>query len=139
MTSADRQRLLHRASDAVQRAIPGVIAVYAYGSVARGDDHPDSDIDLGVLLTPDCKLDNILATLASVQDELGRDVDIVDLRRCGNVLRKEVLSDGTLLYAADEAAALAWEAEALSEYAAHRLEIRDILKQFAADGIGYAR
>jgi predicted nucleotidyltransferase len=139
MTSAERQQLLNRAAEAIQRAIPDVIAVYAYGSIARGDDHPDSDIDIGVLLTPGRKLDNVLTTLVSVQDEVGRNVDLVDLRRCGNVLRKEVLSGGILLYTTDKAATLAWEAEALSEYAAHRMEIRDILKQFAADGIGYAQ
>jgi predicted nucleotidyltransferase len=139
MTLLDQQRLFDAARKVILRAEPDVLAVYAYGSIVRGDSRSDSDLDIGIVLPPGRKLDNFLALLADMQEAVGRDADIVDLRRSGNVLRKEILAEGELLYSADAALTLAWEAEALSEYAAHRLEIRDILKQFAADGIGYAR
>lgn len=135
----EQQRIFEAARTTILRAVPDVLAVYAYGSIARGDSHPNSDLDIGVVLPPGRKLDNILGLLADVREAVGRDVDIADLRRSGNVLRKEILTEGKLLYTANAAITLAWEAEALSEYAAHRIEIRDILKQFAADGVGYAR
>ena len=34
----------------VARAIPGIVAVYLFGSVAEGREHTESDVDLGVLL-----------------------------------------------------------------------------------------
>jgi hypothetical protein len=48
-----------------------------------------------------------------------------------------VLAGGKTLFESNPEAVLAWEASAMSRYARHREEIRDILSQFERTGIGY--
>jgi len=65
-------------------------------------------------------------------------VDLVDLRRASDVLRREVLESGRLLYAVDPQALLEWEAGALTRHEHYREEVRDLLADFDKDGVGYA-
>jgi hypothetical protein len=70
--------------------------------------------------------------------ELGRDVDLVDLRQAGDVLRMQVLQDGVILYNARPGEVLAWEAGAMTRYGHYRREVSDLVKDFRKTGIGYA-
>jgi predicted nucleotidyltransferase len=60
----------------------GVIALWVFGSVARGDATPDSDIDLLIDFAPEAKPS--LLTLSGLQldlaDALGRPVDLAERR-----------------------------------------------------------
>ena len=134
-----RQLLLDRVRDVVVAQIPAALAIYVYGSAARGDERPGSDLDIAVLLPPEAHIPNLLETIGAIATELQREVNLVDLRRVGNILRKEVLVDGLLAFAKDPAALLGWEAEAMSEYAEHRYRIRDILRQVTETGIAYGK
>jgi len=49
MQDSDRQRPFGVAREVIGRALPQAWAAYVYGSVARGDDWPDSDLDVAVL------------------------------------------------------------------------------------------
>jgi len=53
------------------------------------------------------------------------------------MLRKEVLTHGLTLYAANPERVLVWEASAMTEYAEHRMRIRDLLEDFQHSGYGY--
>jgi len=123
----------------IRQFLPSVLAIYVYGSMARGDDHPASDIDLGVLLPHSERIPNLLLLCGTLCEDLRREVNVVDLRRVGNILRKEVLTDGIVLYAKDPDLLLGWEAEAMSEYAEHAVRTKDIVQQIAETGVGYAR
>lgn len=118
-------------------ALPDLWAIYLHGSVSTGTATPNSDLDLALLTAPGMQLGNTLSLRAMLARTVGREVDIADLRRAGNVLRKEVLAHGELLYAADPARVLAWEGAALSEYADHQQRIRALLEDFKRTGIGY--
>jgi uncharacterized protein len=138
MLDDERQRVLAAARETLLEHLPDAVAIYAYGSFARGDDWPQSDIDLAVLLPPGRAIPDVLGTIAILSAQTKRDIDLIDLRRVGSVLIGEVLRSGQLLYAADPDTLLAWEASAMSRYAHHREEIRDILADFQKSGIGYA-
>jgi DNA polymerase sigma len=56
MFDADRQHTIDTARDALLTTFPDAWAIYVYGSFARGDDLPSSDIDLAILLAPDAKI-----------------------------------------------------------------------------------
>jgi predicted nucleotidyltransferase len=139
MTEADRQRILTAARDTLLAALPDVWAIYVYGSFARGDQWPSSDVDLAVLLPADRQIEDLLGLMSEISSRTQRDVDLVDLRKVGDVLRGEVLEDGRTLFISQPDAVLAWEASAMSRYARHREETRDILEDFRTTGIGYGR
>jgi predicted nucleotidyltransferase len=139
MTEADRQRILTAARDTLLAVLPDVWAIYVYGSFARGDEWPNSDVDLAVLLPADRQIEDLLGLMSEVSLRTQRDVDLVDLRKVGDVLRREVFEDGRTLFISQPDAVLAWEASAMSRYARHREETRDILEDFRRTGIGYGR
>jgi predicted nucleotidyltransferase len=137
MSQAEREQVLGEARDALLTALPDAWAIYAFGSFARAEDWPGSDLDLAVLLPPARRIQDLLGVISAVSASVHRDVDVVDLRRASDVLRREVLMDGQTLYVSEPDQALAWEAAAMSRYARHREEIRDILEDFRRTGVGY--
>lgn len=106
-----------RIREAVLRLLPGIEALYLFGSRARGDARPDSDLDLAVLdiapLDPLRRFE-IRRELSVLLD---CDVDLVDLHAASSVLRSEVISGGRVLYSRSAEATLAFEARVLGEYA----------------------
>ena len=121
----------------VSDRIPGLVAVYLFGSRAREDARPDSDIDLAVLTLGNLdpverwKLQEDLAARAH------QNVDLVDLRRASTVMRVQVLRDGRLLADVQPSVRASFEAIALSAYARLNEERREILNDIAARGRVY--
>ena len=117
--------------------LPRVAAVYLFGSQARDDAGPGSDIDLAVLTLGNLdpvdrwKLQEDLAAQAH------QNVDLVDLRRASTVMRVQVLRDGRLLADVQPSVRASFEATALSAYAHLNEERREILKDIAARGCVY--
>lgn len=79
----------------------GVASLELFGSLARGDQRPDSDVDLLYVLKPGARLG---LRLFDLEDELaglfGRRVDLVSRRAINRYLRENVLADAQPLYAA---------------------------------------
>jgi predicted nucleotidyltransferase len=74
-----------------------------FGSVARGDSRPDSDVDLLVTFEPNASWSSL--DLVDMRDELtrlfGRPVDLVEERAVRNPYRRaSMLRDKSVLYAA---------------------------------------
>jgi predicted nucleotidyltransferase len=139
MSDTDRQRILDTARDAVLAVFPSAWAIYVYGSFARGDHSPRSDIDLALLLPPGEKIADLLSIVSDVSTRADREVDLVDLRKVNDVLRREVLAEGQTLYVAEPDRVLEWEGTAMSRYQRYREEVSDLLKEFQKTGIGYRR
>lgn len=135
----EHERILGHARDTLLAAMPGAWAIYAYGSFASGEEWPQSDVDLAVLLPPGQTIPDLLGTSAAVAACVGRNVDLVDLRQAGDVLRSEVLAKGRVVYTAKPDLVLDWEASAMSRYARHREEVRELLEDFRRTGVGYGR
>jgi predicted nucleotidyltransferase len=91
-----REHLLPHAAELHAR---GIHQLYAYGSVARGEDRPDSDLDLFAELTPEARWS--IVTLASVADRLrevlGRPVDFSDLETLRPAIRERAGRDAVPL------------------------------------------
>ncbi len=98
-----------------------VLEAYLFGSQARGDAQPHSDVDVAVYLDPAAPdrtafgLDAEIA--ADLMRALGRsDVEVVLLNRADPVLYHRVLRDGVRLCSRDLAKTTAREGRALSRY-----------------------
>ncbi len=79
----------------------GIAELAVFGSIARGDAGPDSDVDLVYVLAPGARLG---FGIDDLEDELaglfGRDVDLVAKKAVHPLLRNEVDELTTTLYAA---------------------------------------
>jgi len=80
----------------------GVRELSVFGSVARGEDRPNSDIDLLVEFLPEAEpglLDHagLMLDLAAL---LGRKVDLVSKNALKPLIRDSVIQDSRRLYAA---------------------------------------
>ncbi len=73
-----------------------------FGSAARGELRPESDIDLLVEFLPEAEV-SLLEHFAAEREFsklLGRKVDLVSKRALRDALKEEVLSQAQLIYAA---------------------------------------
>jgi predicted nucleotidyltransferase len=105
-----------------ERLVPipeGVVAVYLFGSVARGQARASSDIDIGVLYeaTPPATLEGLGGDLAyDLELVLPRPVDLVVLNRAPADLIHRVLRDGVVVVERDRARRIEFEIKARNEY-----------------------
>ncbi|MBC7251022.1 MAG: nucleotidyltransferase domain-containing protein [Anaerolineae bacterium] len=98
-----------------------VAVVYLFGSQARGDSGPLSDVDIAVLLTgqptaEECAQQQ-LALLDKVTAYLRRDdVDVVILNRAPLLLQHRVIRDGKVLFCRDDLYRVRYEAQTIMAY-----------------------
>lgn len=79
----------------------GVSELSVFGSVARGDAEPDSDIDLLFILAPDARLGFALFDLEDELAEIfGRPVDLLSKDSVHRLIRDAVYAEAEVLYAA---------------------------------------
>jgi len=72
----------------------GVIKIGIFGSTARGDDRPESDVDLLVELSPDHLTFRNFSALADFLEELyGRKVDLLTVGGIDPLIRQDVESE----------------------------------------------
>lgn len=101
----------------LQSRLPGLMAVYAFGSRIQGTAGAESDLDLAVLVAGYAD-PLVLWQLAGELAELADcPVDLLDLRAASTVMQHQVLTGGQRWWAKDGQAAL-FEAAMLSEMTA---------------------
>ncbi len=76
---------------------PEVLAVYLFGSRARGEAKQGSDYDLGVVFAPGAR-DVYLELLGHLVGAGVEPVDLVDLDRASPLLRFEAVARGRLIF-----------------------------------------
>jgi uncharacterized protein len=131
------------ATDTVVRVIlehyPATQHIYLFGSYGTPDEWPTSDVDIAVLLPPvEAKQVGSLALSAAhlaLERLLGRDVDLINLRRVSTVFQKEIIMADRRIYCAEAYATDEFEMLVLSFYQKLNQERADIL----ADGLRTGR
>ena len=75
----------------------GARDVRIFGSLARGEARPDSDVDLLITLEPGRSLLDLIALKQDLEDLLGCRVDVVTDAAVSPYLRERVLKDAVAL------------------------------------------
>ena len=122
----------------IREAVPNLIALYRFGSQAKGTARPDSDMDLAVLTresVPNLRRFELAQELAI---QLHRDVDLVDLRGASTVMRMQVISTGECLFKTSDRLQGEFEDLTYSTYARLNEERREILNDVRTRGSVYA-
>jgi len=75
----------------------GAELVRVFGSRARGDARPESDVDLLVRLAPDRDLLDLCAMRAELEERFGMHFDVVSERGLSPYLRERILGEAQVL------------------------------------------
>jgi predicted nucleotidyltransferase len=136
VASAERDAVLIGLGEFFAQPPAGTAAVYLYGSVARGDSRPGSDLDVAVLFEqdPPRTLEGLHTAIADdLQAALGHQVDLVILNHASPDLVHRVLRDGILVCERNRSARVRFEVRLRNEY--FDMEpIRSLYRRSAAQG-----
>ena len=86
--------------------LPGLLAIYAFGSRITGNATPDSDLDLAVLVEGHADIIALFNLSSDLADLAGCDVDLVDLRAASTVMQHQIIQTGVRWWAKDHQADL---------------------------------
>jgi predicted nucleotidyltransferase len=75
----------------------GARNVRIFGSLARGEARPDSDVDLLITLEPERSLLDLIALQQDLEDSLGCKVDVVTEAAVSPYIRPHALQDAVVL------------------------------------------
>jgi predicted nucleotidyltransferase len=115
----DRTTIIEATRDTLRSRAHEIVAAYLFGSVARGDHTPRSDVDLAVLLKqqPAAGLAGLgFDIAAALEHALHRPVDVIILNEASPDLVHRVLRDGVLVLESDRRARVAFEVRARAQY-----------------------
>ena len=112
---------------------PEVRFALLFGSVARGEARPDSDVDVAVAGEAD-----VLALMAEISLALGREAHVVPVETASIPLNDELLRDGLVVHDSPRGDAADWRARTLAtqelDRPAYRLMVGAFVAKLARSG-----
>jgi len=117
---------------------PNTQAIYLFGSYGTGDEWPDSDVDIAILLPPEesKKTGSLsMSTLRfALESAFKKDVDVINLRYVSTVFQKEIVTADRRIYTRDQYMAEEFEMLTLSYYQKLNDERAEIIESALAEG-----
>jgi predicted nucleotidyltransferase len=106
--------VIERTVRVLQARLPGLLAVYGFGSRMQGTAGPDSDLDMAVLVAGNADALLLWQISGELADIAGCDIDLLDLRAASTVMQYQIITQGERWWARDTQAAM-FESAILSE------------------------
>ncbi len=107
-------------TETVLKHFPEVQAVYLFGTYGTGDQRPESDADIALLLPHSSRIGNLQLARSDcrfdLEELLEKEVDLLNLRELSTVFQKEVVMNGRLIYCRNRYAVDEFEMLTLSFY-----------------------
>ncbi|MFT4242668.1 MAG: nucleotidyltransferase domain-containing protein [Acidovorax sp.] len=122
----------------LQAQVPGLLAVYGFGSRVQGTAGPGSDLDLAVLVEGYADPVLLWQLAGELSGVAGCAVDLLDLRAASTVMQYQVITTGQRWWARDSRAAL-FESAILSEKTALDTARAGLLDDIQKRGSVYGR
>ncbi len=97
MATIDDLLILHRERLLAALARHRGLSLRVFGSVARGEERPDSDVDFLVDFEPDASLLDLIGLKEDFEAVLGRPADIVTAEGISPFLRDRILKEAVPL------------------------------------------
>ena len=85
----------------VIRSNPAIELAILFGSVAAGKERTDSDLDLAVMAKLPLSVEQKMALISELAQQIGRPVDLIDLRSVGEPLLGQILQHGVRVLGSD--------------------------------------
>lgn len=122
----------------LQNRLPGLLAVYAFGSQISGEATPNSDLDLAVLVAGYADPIDLWDISSDLAELAHCEVDLLDFRAASTVMQYQILTKGQRLFAADNMID-SYESAMLSEMTALNEARAGVLADIQQDGSVYGR
>jgi uncharacterized protein len=90
----------------LQKRVPELLAVYAFGSRVRGSAGAESDLDLAILVAGYADPLALFYLSGELAELAGCPVDLLDLRAASTVMQYQIITTGVRWWARDLQAAL---------------------------------
>lgn len=117
-------------TDFLKDHIPGIIAIYIFGSMADNSETPESDIDIAFLTFQKISAVEKWKIQEELASNLNQDVDLIDLKDATTILRTEVVEKGKLIFSGDSYQVNHFEMITYSMYADLNESRQDILTDY---------
>ncbi len=114
--------------------LPGIQAIYLFGSRANGAPHAGSDLDIAVLADVGHAEVALWETAQALASRLGVDVDLVDLGAVSTVMQMQIINGTRRLYCRNEQRCEEFEDRVFSAYARLNEERAEILRDIENRG-----
>lgn len=123
---------------ALHARVPGLMAVYAFGSRVQGSANAKSDLDLAVLVAGYADPLQLWDLASALADVVGCPVDLLDLRAASTIMQYQIITTGQRWWAKDAQAGV-YEAAILSEKTALDTARAGLMADIQKTGVIYGR
>ena len=111
--------------------------IILFGSSVKGYFREDSDIDIAFISAQEFKSYDLYLLAQALVSEVGREIDLVDLRQASTVFKAQVLGSGQVIYSNDPKELADFQIRTLKEYALLNEERAEILRNISVRGRVY--
>jgi len=111
----------------LKEAVPTLQGIYLFGSMARGNDRSDSDVDIALLTEKPVEKIELFNLSQKLSQLLHREVDLIDLLSASTILRFQIISTAKRIYCKSEYQCAYFGMLAYSMYARFQEERHQLL------------